>query len=78
MEKFKKGDRVRFKNLNQRDYPIYVKDGSTGTVMEDDSTVPYVRWDSEEMVIASFMKDEKTVTAEDEDYLELIELENQE
>lgn len=42
MAKFKKGDRVRNTDANYEAIPL----GSIGTVLENDSIIPYVDWDN--------------------------------
>lgn len=62
--KFKTGDRV--KNLVE---DACIKKGATGTVM-DDACVPYVKWDSIDMLIDK----SNMAWPRNENYLELIEL----
>lgn len=44
MSKFKTGDRVRLAYTDELDASIGLREGMTGTVLED-NPVPYVRWD---------------------------------
>lgn len=46
MAKFKANDRVR--NIDPNDE--HIKFGATGTVVENDSTIPNIRWDADMMV----------------------------
>jgi hypothetical protein len=62
--KFRKGDRV--KNLVETGL---IKKGATGTVTENLSAVPYVRWDSKDML---YVRNRK-ILAQDQNDLELID-----
>jgi hypothetical protein len=45
MAKFKKGDRVRVVSVESTDIEVGISVGDTATVLEDNSTVPYLRMD---------------------------------
>lgn len=66
MAKFKKGDRVRKVKKSR-----IAKLGATGTVMEDNSDIPFVKWDSTDMVEEEFCSCDEV--AECEEDMELID-----
>jgi hypothetical protein len=45
MAKFKKGDRVRVVSVESADIEVGISVGDTATVLQDNSTVPYLRMD---------------------------------